>query len=165
MSEILKEMSDRLLRNPDGVRSPEAAQPAVLFANLAWNETLGLGHSRIAYRSAWEAIEAENPEVWNEFTSNNVEAMIDELVLYKEQHFASDERRILLCGVVSGRVHVEWVPAAAPGVDSRWEMRLFGLVWSGEREQAVRFLQESRQISRQEAMKQVMAASKDLGLQ
>ena len=35
MSEILKEMSERLLRNPGGVPSSEAAHVALLFANVA----------------------------------------------------------------------------------------------------------------------------------
>lgn len=164
MSEILKEMSDRLLRNPDALRSSEAAALAVMFANFAWNETIGLGNSRSSYRSAWESIEAENPQVWNEFKSNDVDAMIDELVQYKAQHFAGDQRRVLVCGVVSSKVRVEWVEAVAPGVDSRWEMRLYGLVRSGEREQAARFLQETSGMSRPQAMKRVHELAKKLGL-
>jgi len=54
-----------LLRNPGGVPSSEAAHVA-LIANIAWNETVGLGHARKGYRSAWEMIEAENPELWSE---------------------------------------------------------------------------------------------------
>jgi hypothetical protein len=34
----------------------------------------GLGHARKGYRSAWESIEAENPEMWSEFKSNDVDA-------------------------------------------------------------------------------------------
>ncbi len=59
-------MSERLLRNPGGVPSSEAAHVALMFANIAWNETVGLGHARKGYRSAWEMIEAENPELWSE---------------------------------------------------------------------------------------------------
>ena len=63
---------------------------AMMFANIAWNETVGLGHARKGYRSAWEMIEAENPEMWSEFKSNDINAMIDELVEYKQQHFPND---------------------------------------------------------------------------
>jgi hypothetical protein len=49
MSEIMKEMSERLLRNPGGVPSSEAAHVALMFANIAWNETVGLGHARKGY--------------------------------------------------------------------------------------------------------------------
>ena len=41
MSEIMKNMSERLLRNPDSVPSSEAAHVALMFANIAWNETVG----------------------------------------------------------------------------------------------------------------------------
>jgi hypothetical protein len=46
MSDIMKEMSERLLREPDAAPSPEAAYVALFFANLAWNECVGLGAER-----------------------------------------------------------------------------------------------------------------------
>jgi hypothetical protein len=61
-------------------------------------------------------------------------------------------------------VHVEWIPAAAPGVDSRWEMELYGLVRTGEREKAIRFLQETRSLSRKEAVKRATEVAADLGM-
>jgi len=90
MSEIMKEISERLLRHPDAAHSSEAAHVALMFANIAWNETVGLGHARKGYRSAWEMIEAENPELWNEFKSNDIDAMIDELFQYKKTHYPDD---------------------------------------------------------------------------
>ena len=86
LSEIMKEMSKTLLRNPDGVPSCEAAHVALVFANVAWNESVGLDHVREGYRHVWETIEAENPQLWNEFKSNDIDAMIDELVRYKKAH-------------------------------------------------------------------------------
>jgi hypothetical protein len=59
---------------------------------------------------------------------------------------------------------VEWLNAAAPGVDSKWEMRLYGFVRTGEREEAIRFLQETRGLSRKEAMKRVAEAADQLGV-
>ena len=50
MSEIMKEMSERLLRQPDDAHSSEAAHVALMFANIAWNETVGLVHARKGYR-------------------------------------------------------------------------------------------------------------------
>jgi hypothetical protein len=164
MSEILKEMSCRLLRDPDGVPSSEAAHVALLFANIAWNETVGLVHPRSGYRSGWEVIEAENPEMWSEFKSNNVDGMIDELVEFKKQHYPDDQRRILTCGIPDGKVRVEWLPPAAPGVDSRWEMRLYGLVRTGEREEAIQFLRKTRQMSSCEAAKRVAEVAAELGI-
>jgi hypothetical protein len=61
-------------------------------------------------------------------------------------------------------VRVEWLPPAAPGVDSRWEMQLYGLVRVGERQQAIRFLQETRGLSRQEATKRVAKIAAELGM-
>ena len=162
MSEIMKEMSETLLRHRGRVPSSEAAHIALFFANAAWNESVGLGDSRAGYRNIWETIEAENPELWNEFRSNDVDAMIDELVRYKQEHYPDDRRRILTCGIPDGKIRVEWLNAAAPGVDARWEMRLYGLVRTGEREEAIRFLQETRSLSRAEARKRVAQVAAEL---
>jgi hypothetical protein len=62
--------------------------------------------------------------------------MIDELVRYKKDHYRDDGRRILTCGIPDGKICVEWLNAAAPGVDSKWEMRLYGLVRTGQRNEA-----------------------------
>ena len=146
MSEVMKEMSETLLRNPGGVPSSEAAHVALFFANVAWNESVGIDGARDGYRNVWETIEAENPALWNEFKSNNIDAMIDELVRYKTTHYPDDRRRILVCGMVPGKVHVEWLNPAAPGVDSKWEMQLYGLVRTGAKEKAIRFLQGLRAL-------------------
>ena len=164
MSEIMKEMSETLLRNPGGVLSSEAAHVALLFANAAWNESVGMDHARNGYRNVWQTIESENPALWNEFKSNNIDAMIDGLVRYKQTHYLNDRRRILVCGMVPGKVHVEWLNAAAPGVDSKWEMRLYGFVRTGKRQEAIRFLQESRRMSHIEASKRVAQIAAELGM-
>jgi hypothetical protein len=157
-------MSETLLRHPSEIPSSEAAEVALFFANVAWNESVGIVHAREGYRNVWEAIEADNPELWNEFTSNDINALIDELVQYKKTHFPDDQRRILVCGILDGNIRVEWLKAAAPGVDSRWEMQLYGLVRMGDREQAIRFLQETRGMSNEEAAKQVAAVAAELGM-
>src|SRR5260370_25858870 len=164
LSEIMKEMSQTLLRNPGGVPSSEAAHVALLFANAAWNECVGMDHAREGYRNVWETIEAENPALWNEFKSSDIDAMIDELVRYKNAHYPDDRHRILVCGMVPGKVHVEWLNPAAPGVDSRWEMQLYGIVRTGKRQEAIRFLQESRHMSRDEASKRVAQIAVELGM-
>ncbi len=164
LSEIMKEMAERLLRHARKVPSSEAAHVALMFANIAWNECVGLDRAREDYRNAWETIEAENPELWNEFKSNDINAMIDDLVQYKKTHYPGDQRRILLCGIPDGKVRVEWLHAATPGIDSKWEMRLYGLVRSGEREKAIRFLQETRGMSHKEAAKRVAGVAAELGM-
>jgi hypothetical protein len=117
MSEILQEMSERLLRFPSQVPSSEAAHIALFFATAAWNESVGLSGAREGYRTVWETIEADNPTVWNELKSGDVNAMIDELVRYKLTHYPDDGRRILLCGILDGKIRVEWLRPAAPGID------------------------------------------------
>jgi hypothetical protein len=164
MSEILKEMSDVLLREPGAVPSSEAGHVALFLANAAWNESVGLDHARDGYRNVWETIEADNPELWNEFRSNDINAMIDELVEFKKTHYPDDQRRILTCGTRNGNIRVEWLKAAAPGVDSKVEMRLYGLVRTGEREQAIRFLQETLGMSSKGAAKRVAGVAAELGL-
>ena len=164
MSEIMKEMAETLLRYPSELPSLEAANVALFFANAAWNESIGIAHSRDSYRIVWEPIEAGNPELWNEFKSNDINALIDELVQYKKTHYPDDQRRILLCGISDGKVRVEWLKAAAPGVDSRWEMQLYGLVRMGQREKAIRFLQETRGMSNKQAAKRVAGVATELGL-
>jgi hypothetical protein len=164
MSEILKEMSEHLFRNPGAVPSSEAAHVALFFANVTWNETVGLDYAREGCRDVWETIEADNPALWNEFKSNDINAMIDELVRYKKDHYPNDRRRILTCGILDGKVRVQWLNAAAPGVDSKWEMRLHGLVQTGQREDANRFLQETRCMSRNKEARRVAAVAAELGM-
>ena len=164
MSEILKEMSERLLLHPDDSHSPEAAHVALMFANIAWNETVGISHGREGYRTAWEMIEAENPEMWSEFKSNDVEAMVDELVVYKQKHFLHDQRRILTCGIPNGSIRVEWLPPVKHGVDSKWEMQLYGLVRTGETEKAIEFLRKTRRLSPADAVKQMQQVAAELGM-
>jgi len=164
MSQIMQEMSERLLRNPATPPTPEAASVALLFANVAWNESVGLVHAREGYRNVWSAIEADNPNLWNELKSKEIDRLIDELVQYKESHYASDRRRILVCGIVAGKIRVEWLPPAAAGVDVKWETQLYGLVRSGDESGAIRFLQSTRQLSRIQAARRVAEISVELGI-
>lgn len=164
MSEIMQEMSERLLRHPDAAHSSEAAHVALMFANIAWNECVGMGGERECYRSAWEPIEAENPEMWSEFKSNDVNAMIDELVAFKEKRYLKDQRRILRCGIVNSKIRVEWLAPAAPGVDSKLEMTLYGLVLAGKGKKASKLLQKTHGMSRLNADAEVISIAMKLGL-
>jgi hypothetical protein len=165
LSEIMKEMAQTLLRNPSVEPSSEAAHAALMFANFAWNESVGLDVGREGYRNSWKKFEDSNPSLWDEFKSRDIDAMIDGLVEYKKKHYPDDLRRILVCGMVeSGNVHVEWLDPVAPGVDSKWEMRLFGLVRSGMGEEAIKFLRETRRLSRKEAVGIIAEATKKLGM-
>jgi hypothetical protein len=54
-------------------------------------------------------------------------------------------------------------PPAASGVDSKWEMRLYGLVRTGDKAKAVRFLQDTRSMPRNEASQRVAQVAADWG--
>ena len=165
MSDILKEMTDRLFREPDVAHSSEALHVALFFANLAWNECVGLGAERERTKNVWQAIEAANPKLWDELKSRDIDAMIDELVEYKKAHFPDDRRRILTCGgTPHSTIRVEWLPPAAPGVDVKWETQLYGMVRTGMEEEAVRFLQKTRKMSAMEARMQVGKIAGELGM-
>ncbi len=165
MSEIVKEMLEVLLRNPKAVPSSEASHVAMFFANVAWNECVGLGAERKACRNVWQTIEAENPDLWDELKSKDIDAMIDELVEYKMAHFPDDRRRILTCGSTpQGTIRVEWLPPAAPGVDAKQEMQLYGMVRGGLKDEAIRFLKKTRKMSQNEAVMEVAKISRQFGM-
>ena len=104
LSEMMKELAESLLRNPGHPASPEATVVALMFANIAWNEAVALVQDRQSYRSAWAKIEGQNPKLWSELKSNDVDAMIDELVEFKKRHYPDDHRRVLACGMLDGKV-------------------------------------------------------------
>ena len=165
MSDIMKEMAERLFLDPEAAHSSEALHVALYFANLAWNECVGLGVERERTKNIWQTIEAANPKLWDELTSRDIDAMIDELVEYKKGHYRDDQRRILACGGTDhSTIRVEWLPPAAPGVDSKWEMQLYGMVRSDLPEEAVRFLKKTRGVSAAEAKMIVAQAAKVLGM-
>jgi len=165
MSDIMLEMSDRLMLDPAATHSSEARHVALFFANLAWNECVGMVAERERTKNVWQAIEAEKPDLWNELKSNDIDAMIDELVEYKKAHFPDDRRRILTCGgTPQGTIRVEWLPPASPGVDLKWEMQLYGMVRTGQEKEAVRFLKKTRGMSRSDAQMKVAAIMMQLGM-
>jgi hypothetical protein len=164
LSAIMKQIAQLPLRRPRKAPSSEAAHVSLLLAHVAWNESVGLDNRRDGCRHAWETIEAENPELWCELKSKDVNALIDELIEYKKTHYSDDRRRILVCGFLVDKIHVEWLPPAAPGVDSKWEMELYGLVRTGEGEKAIRFLQETKHLTRQAAAKCVAVIAAQLGV-
>jgi hypothetical protein len=164
MSEIMKEMAESLLRDPRGVPSPEAVEVALLFVHTAWNESVGLANPRDGLHKILEQIEAENPAFWNEFQATDVNGILEQLVEYKARRYPDDQRRILVCGMKDEVLRVEWLPPVAPGVDSTWEMRLYGLVRVGRRPDAIRFLKETRRMSASAARAEIQRVAAKLGL-
>jgi hypothetical protein len=60
---------------------------------------------------------------------------------------------------------VEWLAPAAPGVDSKWEMQLYGLVRTGQKDEAIRFLHDTRRMTHNEASKRVAQVAAELGME
>lgn len=164
MSEILKEMSQQLLRDPRAIPSSEAAHVSLFIAHMAWNESVGLGHSRENCRESLQPLEQSNPELWAEFHSPDVSGMIDQLVQYKNNKFAKDRRRVLSCEILEGRMRVESLPPAAPDVDSRSEMKLYGLVRTGRMQEAQRFVERTLRMTPALAEFKVAEVAMRLGL-
>ena len=105
-----------------------------------------------------------NPALWSEFKFSDINANIDQLVCYKKEHYPNDQRRILACGLPDGNVRAEWLDAVAPGVDPKWEMQLYGLVRTGEKEKAVSYLQETQRTPREGAVKRVLQIAAEMGM-
>jgi hypothetical protein len=109
-------------------------------------------------------MEAENPRFWQELKSTDADQMIDELLRYKQAHYAADRRRILLCGIIDGKIRVEWLAPAESGVDVAWETRLYSLIRAGNRPGAIRFLQQTRKLSRTAAARRIQEMAAKLGM-
>jgi hypothetical protein len=121
--------------------------------------------NRLIYGGWWKRITFKQ-EVFQEKPMGRMQDLIAELCakLGCSWDEAYDQRRILVCGMVPGKVHVEWLNPAAPGVDSKWEMQLYGLVRTGKRREAIHFLRETRRMSRNDASKRVAQITAQLGM-
>jgi len=161
LSEIMQEMLRLLLRDPNEAPSWEATHVAIFLASAAWNESVGTRFDRSSYHKAWEAREAKDPALWDELKSTDTDAMLEELVEYKKSHYPHDGRQIVTCGTVDGGIHVEWLAPTGSKEAKNWRMQLYGLVRTGQRKEAVRFLQTSLGISRNEARRQVMEIARE----
>jgi hypothetical protein len=103
------EMSCTVLSQPEAVPSSEAAHAALLFAHVAWNRAAAPGERGPDYRPMLREFEVSNQHLWKELKSSDAEALITELVAYKQGHHPNDRRRVVVCGMRSDNVHVEWI--------------------------------------------------------
>jgi len=106
MSDIMKEMAQKLLKRPRAEPSAEAAHAALLLANVAWDRATGIeSHD---YLSVLKVFEDSLPTLWKEFKSRDCEKMIEKLIRFKKKKYPNDFRRITVCGMREGNVRVEW---------------------------------------------------------
>ena len=106
MSEIMKELALMSFRNPQAIPSAEAAHAALLFAQVAWNRTLG--HDSQDYKEILKVFLRSKPNLWSELISHDAEELIEHVRQKKEKLFPTDQRVILVCGMRKGNVRVEW---------------------------------------------------------
>jgi hypothetical protein len=106
MSEIMKELALLSFRHPENVPSSEAAHAALLFAQVAWNRTVG--HDIASYEALLTVFLRSNPNLWSELRSRDPEQLIETMGRAKEQRYSADRRVVVVCGMRDGNVHVEW---------------------------------------------------------
>lgn len=113
LSAIIKEMACTLLANPAGVPSGEAAHTSLLFAHAAWERATRPTASLPDYHPMLRLFHASNPAMWSEFKSSDAEALVMELIAYKQAHYPDDQRQIVVCGMRDDNVRVEWIDPPA----------------------------------------------------
>jgi len=109
MSQILKEMAMTLLKDPGAIPSSEAGHVALLLSHVAWNRAIGEAFTDAACRKILKELEQSRPSLWNEFTTKDWKAMVEDLISYKEIFHPHDTRVVVTCGMRDpGVVRVEW---------------------------------------------------------
>jgi hypothetical protein len=125
LSEIVKEMADRLLKDPAKDPSPAAAHTSLALACTAWNRALGDSSLDAAGDRLASTIIARIGSPWEELTSSDSDGLIAELVEYKRARYPGDTRRIVSYELTpddshktafNARVRVHWTdqPSVAP---------------------------------------------------
>ncbi len=110
LSEIVKEMALRLLKEPDAVPLPAAAEAALLLATGAWNDALGAAVFREQDHEMLKKLERGEPSSRAELLSRDTDRLIAGLVEYKKAHYPNDRRHIVAAGMnPEGNVQVHWV--------------------------------------------------------
>ncbi len=109
LSAILMELAQTAFVKPKAIPSSEAAHAALLFAQVAWNRTLG--HETDGYQSLLKVFINENPKLWSELRSRDPETHINTMSQVKARRYPEDVRVIVVSGIRGGKVHVEWCDA------------------------------------------------------
>jgi len=115
MSEIIKEMALRLLKEPETVPSIPAVECALVLATAAWNSALGEPVLRNKHRDLLAKFDWDGASPWPELRSSDTDEMIAELVAYKKANYPDDDRRIVAAGLSpEGKVQVHWLDGEKP---------------------------------------------------
>ena len=109
LSEIIKEMAQRLLKTPDSPASEPATVAVLMLAGAAWNSANGDPAMRDQHRELVAQIGWDDVEPWTELRTADTEKLIAELVEYKRQHYPNDLRRVVGTEMSpEGNVRVLW---------------------------------------------------------
>ncbi len=109
LSDIIKEMALRLLKEPDAAASEPATVAILMLAGAAWNSAIGDNDARDRHRLLVSRIEWAGTSPWSELRSADTERLIDELVAYKREHYPDDLRHIVAAELSpEGNVRVHW---------------------------------------------------------
>jgi hypothetical protein len=106
LSAIMLEFAQSAFIDPHAIPSSEAAHAALLFAQVAWNRTLG--HETEGYQELLKVFLRSNPKFWSEIRSRDPEALIETMRQAKERRYPADVRVIVVSGMREGNVRVEW---------------------------------------------------------
>jgi hypothetical protein len=106
LSAIMLELAQSAFINPKAIPSSETAHAALLFAQTAWNRSLG--HDTTGYHELLKVFLNSNPNLWSELRSRDPETLIEPMRQAKESRYSADVRVIVVCGMREGIVRVEW---------------------------------------------------------
>jgi hypothetical protein len=108
LSEIIKEMAVRLLKEPDGIPTEPAMMAALVLAGIAWSAANGEDEVEPQIQRL-KQLDWEGTTPWAELRSDNPNTLIAELVKYKRDNFPNDLRRIVATEMTpEGNVRVHW---------------------------------------------------------
>jgi hypothetical protein len=108
MSDIFKEMAMTVLKKPNSIPSSEAAHAALLLSHVAWNRSIGQVFNHNDCESLLREFEKSRPKFWTELKTRNWEALVDDLISYKKQHYPTDNRIVVVCGMREDNIHIDW---------------------------------------------------------
>ncbi|MBL9107464.1 MAG: hypothetical protein JNL82_41645 [Myxococcales bacterium] len=125
LSDLLKELALRLLKNPDAVPSMAAVEAALLLAVAAWNDASGDPGVRRRHLEMLTKYDWSDRSPWPELQSTDTEQLIAGLVEYKQAHYPDDRRRIAAAFGMTpdGTIQVQWISPnlpPAPAEPPRW---------------------------------------------
>ena len=108
MSAIFKEMAQTMLRESNMAPSSEAVGAALLLTHVAWQRSNGDEVPETSYAPVLANLQMANHALWKELNSSNTADSIAKLMTYKKRHYPHDRRKVIVCGTVEHKVHVEW---------------------------------------------------------